>query len=104
MNEITNKKSSEAHRKKVEMESAEGTAAALEGQKLIIKAKAGANDRLFGSVTTKEIAGIIKEKTGQDIDRRKIVLDKDIKQFGQYEVDVKIYSGVSAKIIVSVEP
>lgn len=103
MNELTNKKSAEDHRKQLELEQAKEVKNGIDGKEFIVKAKSGAGDRLFGSVTTKEIASSIEEKTGYAIDRRKIALEKDIKQYGKYEVTVKIHSGITANIIVVVE-
>ena len=58
---------------------------------------------LFGSVTSKDIAEAVGKAFGQTLDKRKIVLDGDIKNFGTYEVDVKVYPKVTAKIKVNVE-
>lgn len=63
--------------------------------------KAGEEDKLFGSVTSMEIADALKEQ-GIDIDKRKIVLDEPIKRLGEYEIAVKLSGGVSAKVKVSV--
>ena len=65
-------------------------------------AKAGQGGRLFGSVTSKEIANEIKQKYGLNVDKRKIVLDSDIKAFGTYNCEVKLYTGISANIKVMV--
>ena len=65
-------------------------------------AKAGQGGRLFGSVTSKEIANEIKQRYGLDVDKRKIVLDSDIKAFGTYNCEVKLYTGISANIKVKV--
>ena len=66
-----------------------------------IKAKAGQNGKLFGSVTSKEIAEKLKEEFKLDVDKRKVVVE-DIKQFGTFEFEVKLYQGISAKLFVSV--
>ena len=60
-----------------------------------ITAKAGQGGRLFGSVTAKEIAQEIKKQYGFDIDKRKIHLDTDIKAFGGYHIEVKLYNGMT---------
>ena len=57
----------------------------------------------YGSITSMDIAEAIKEQTGEDIDRRKIVLDKPIKETGVYEVAVKLFQDVSAKVKVRIE-
>lgn len=59
--------------------------------------------RLFGSVTSKDIAAALTQKVGEPVDKRKIVLDGDIKNFGSYEVEVKVYPKVTAKLTVKVE-
>ncbi|MEG1060519.1 MAG: 50S ribosomal protein L9 [Oscillospiraceae bacterium] len=102
INEVNTKHDAKEHHKLVEIDNAKDTAAKIDGKKYVIKAKAGSGDRLFGSVTAKEIAAEINKDTGCDVDKRKIVLDRDIKSFGTYEVVVKVYSGVNAKIIVEV--
>ena len=72
------------------------------GATVRITAKAGQGGRLFGSVTAKEIAQEIKKQYGFDIDKRKIHLDTDIKAFGGYHIEVKLYNGITAKLAVSV--
>ena len=65
-------------------------------------AKAGKGGKLFGSVTAKEIAAELKKSFGIDVDKRKIALDGDIKSFGTYNAEIKLYTGVSASIKVMV--
>jgi large subunit ribosomal protein L9 len=103
MNEITNKRNAEQHKKQLELDDANRIRDEINGKEFVIKAKSGTGDRLFGSVTAKEIAVAIAEKTGNDVDRRKIQLEKEIKHFGRYEVSIKIYSGVTADVVVVVE-
>ena len=76
--------------------------AKLEGKKITISAKAGSAGRLFGSVTTGEIATAIKNATGCDVDKRKISLNSDIKNYGTYNVEVKLHQGISAQLTVEV--
>lgn len=101
MNELKNKEAAEQYRLKTEREAAEKNAAILEGKTIAVKAKAGANGRLFGSVTSKEIAERIKEEYGVEVDKKKIV-SEDIRQFGTYGFTVKIYSGISVQMFVFV--
>ena len=68
---------------------------------VVLKAKGGANGKLFGSVTSKEIAEKIKSEFGIQTDKRKIIVE-DIKQFGTYEFEIKLYTGISAKLFVMV--
>ena len=67
-----------------------------------IKVKTGGNGKLFGSVTAKEIAEGIEKQLGVTLEKRKIVLKDDIKAFGSYTIEVKIYNGVSANVFVVV--
>lgn len=80
---------------------AEELAARVSGTSVTIKAKTGEEDKLFGSVTTMDIADALK-KEGIDIDKKKIVLDEPIKRLGSYTVNVKIHSDVSAQLNVQV--
>ena len=75
--------------------------AELEGKTIVLTAKAGANGKLFGSVTSKEIAEKVKSQFGIETDKRKIVVE-DIKQFGTYTFEIKLYQGISAKLFVRV--
>lgn len=101
MSEMKNKQNAEKFRIETETKAAKETAARISGKTIKITAKAGQNGKLFGSVTSKEIAEKLKETFSIDVDKRKIVVD-DIKQFGTYEFEVKLYQGISAKLYVSV--
>lgn len=74
----------------------------LEKSQVIIKAKAGENGKLFGSITNKEIADEIKRQLGIDMDKKKIELEDPIKQIGSYEVSIRLYQGIVAKLKVHV--
>jgi len=75
-------------------------AAKLEGTTLVIPTKAGSNGKIFGSVTTIQIAQVLKDK-GFDVDRRKIVVD-DIKFLGDFTATVNLHREVSVNINLSV--
>ena len=70
---------------------------------LVIKTKAGENLRLFGSVTGKDISEELLNSFKIDIDKKKIVLDEPIRHVGEYDVEVKLFPGVVAKMNVKVE-
>ena len=70
---------------------------------VVIKSKAGGNLRLFGSVTGKDIADEIKKSFKIDIDKKKIVLEEPIRNIGEYDVEIKLVSGLTAKVNVKVE-
>ena len=101
LNELKNREESAAHHKKEEIAAAKETAAKLDGKTVSITAKAGSGGKLFGSVTSKEIAAEIKAKLGIEIDRKKMNV-ADIKNFGEYTAEIKLYQGVTAKITVKV--
>jgi large subunit ribosomal protein L9 len=70
--------------------------------KVTIEAKAGEEDKLFGSVTTKDIAEAVAEQ-GYDVDKRKIQLEEPIKRLGEYEVSIKLHHDVVASVKVEVK-
>ncbi len=103
MNEVKAKESARKHHESVEREAAQALAKKLEGATIVIKAKGGQSGRLFGAVTVKDIAAELA-KQGIEIDRRKLsVQAHEIKDFGRYEVTAKVYSGITAQFICSVE-
>ncbi|WP_027399458.1 50S ribosomal protein L9 [Anaerovorax odorimutans] len=71
--------------------------------KVVIKTKSGDGGRLFGSITTKDIAAALESQHKISIDKRKFVLDSPIKQIGEFQIDVKVYPEVSAKLKVVIE-
>ena len=101
LNELKNREEAQAHHKKEELAAAEKTASMLDGKSVNIKAKAGAGGKLFGSVTSKEIATEIKNSIGIEIDRKKMNV-ADIKNYGEYTAEIKLYPGVTAKLTVKV--
>ncbi|MBE6987690.1 MAG: 50S ribosomal protein L9 [Ruminococcaceae bacterium] len=76
--------------------------AQLENMIVTLKAKAGTGGRLFGSVTTKEIADALKSQYKVDIEKNKFTIENPIKAFGTYEVKVKLYPEVSGIVKVKV--
>lgn len=101
LNELKNREQAAAHHKQEEINAAKATADALNGKEVVIKAKAGSNGKLFGSVTSKEIAAEIKNTLGIEIDKKKMTV-ADIKNFGEYTAEIKLYQGIVAKINVKV--
>lgn len=104
-----NKKLMETQRKKIELkralakDEAEKIKEKMADIVVTIPQKVGEEDKLFGSVTSMDIASHL-EKQGVSIDRRKIVLDKPIKTAGKYKVSVKLYPEVTGSIRVVVVP
>ncbi|MBC5581992.1 50S ribosomal protein L9 [Anaerofilum sp. BX8] len=103
VNEVKTKESAKRHHAEVELADAQATAKKIGGMTVTVKAKAGQGGRLFGAVTGKDIAEAVNKAAGVSIDKRKVVLDADIKNYGQYEVEIKVYPSVTAKVTVVVE-
>lgn len=101
MNELNSKENAKKFHKAEEIKAAQETADKLEGKTFKLTAKAGANGKLFGSVTSKDVSKKVKDDLGIDIDKRKIVM-QDIKSFGTVQAEVKVYQGISAKVFVQV--
>ena len=86
-----------------EAEEASKVAARIGELKLVIAKKVGEHDVLYGSVTSQEIADLLKAK-GVEVDRRKIQLQEPIRSVGTFEVAIKIHRQVGAKVSVEVVP
>ncbi len=86
-----------------EKEEAEALAKKLGGVTAVIKAKAGASGKLFGAITSAEIAEAYKKQFGIELDKKRIVQSEPIKQYGSYELKCKLGSEVSATLKLSVE-
>jgi large subunit ribosomal protein L9 len=102
INKLEGKQASAQHKADVEKQAATEAAAKVKDKKLIIKAKAGSNDRLFGSVTAANIAEALDAQLGVKVDKKKISLASDIKNFGTYSATIKFYTGISEKVDVEV--
>lgn len=102
MNELKNAEAATAYRIRTETEQAQKNVNILSGKTVKIYARAGQGGKIFGSVTAKELAEEIGKQFGVEVEKRKIVLDGDIKAFGTYNFDVKFYSGISATMSVAV--
>lgn len=103
MHILNNKKENERKQKLAELEAAQKLAGELKGKEIKITAKTGENGKLFGAITSKDVAQLIKEQYKVDIDKKKIVMDT-IKVAGNYEIDVKLYPEVSTKMKVIIVP
>ena len=101
MNELKNREAAAQHKIEVEKQAARDVAAALEGKTVKVTAKAGANGKLFGSVTSREIAEAIAASYGPEIDKKKIVCE-DIRAFGTYPFAIRIYTGIQINMYVTV--
>jgi large subunit ribosomal protein L9 len=86
-----------------EREAAQELAAQFEGRTITIKARAGGEGKLFGSVTNADIADAVEKQTGAAIDRRKITLDEPLKELGGVDLQVRLHPDVIANLRVEVE-
>ena len=86
-----------------EREAAQALAAQFEGRTIAIKARAGGEGKLFGSVTSVDIAEAVLTQTGAEIDRRKIDLDEPLKELGGVDLQVRLHPEVVANLHVEVE-
>ena len=102
LNELAGKKASAQHKLDVEKAENENTAAEIGGKEVVIKAKAGQGGKLFGAVTSANVADAIKDQLGRTVDKKKISLSADIKSFGEYTATVKMTQGVSCTVKVRV--
>ena len=96
--ELNDREEAKLRRLAEEKKQAQELAAKFEGLVTKIAISAGADGRLYGSVTAKDIAEAFKEQHGIEIDRRKLSIDDPIKAFGTYSVEIKLYTGVVGKI------
>ena len=102
LNEIKGREDSIKH--KIEVETAEAKAIAAKMDTILVKitASSGADGRLYGSITAKDIAEHLAKDHGITVDKRKIQLSDPIRAYGKFDLDVKLYTDVTAKVHVLV--
>ncbi len=98
MSDAKNKEEARLYKIEQDKAAARALAEKLAGVTVKIKASAGADGRLYGSITTSDIAEEMKKQHGIEIDRRKIVTDGAIKAFGTYTLDIKLYPEITGKV------
>ena len=103
MNDLKLRKANDEKVAEENLEKAKELKELLEKSSVTVLAKTGEGDRLFGSISGKEIADAAKEQLGVELDRRKIVVDTPIKSIGTMEVAVKRHPQVKAALTVKVE-
>ncbi len=102
MSKLQGQQSSAQHKIDLEIQAAKEAASKIKGKKVSITAKAGSNGKLFGSVTAGNVADALNQQLEVKVDKKKIVLSADIKNFGSYTAVVKLYNGISETIDVEV--
>ncbi len=102
MSDKVNKDSAAAFRLAEEKAAAEAKKAKIDGKTLKIVGKAGQSGKLFGSITPKEVVEELKSQYGLEIDKKKVTLRSEIKTFGTFECEVKLYTGIVASMNIEV--
>ena len=100
--EIERKRAAEEKLERERRESAVNTAAQLKDKVVVLKAKCGSQGRLYGSITSQEIADALKEQHGVEVDKRKIECEP-IRQVGETDITVWVYANVTTPMKVRVE-
>ena len=103
LNVARTKNEAKEHHAAEQLAAAKELAAKVEDSTVLIKAKGGASGRLFGKVTTKEVAAALSQVAGTEIDKRKVEIDREIKDFGTYNATVRLHTNVTAAFKVKVE-
>ena len=102
LNKLEGKKSKESHIKELSLEHAKEIKKIIEKETLVIKAKKGKDDRLFGTITNSEISKELKKKYDIDIERKKIIVENPIKIVGEYIITIKLEQWVIADLKVDI--
>ncbi len=103
LNAIEKSRSADRHREEVRKQEAEQRSRELKGKVIQLEVKGGENGKLYGSVTNDQIANALKQQHGIEIDKRKLEQDEPIKSAGQAFVTLKLYPGISTRMIVNVK-
>ena len=102
LNDVKVKEAARLYRIETEKKEAQALAERLKSLQVKIPASSGADGRLYGSVTSKDIVERLQADHGIVIDKRKVVVNDPIRAYGKYEIDVKLYTEVTGKIYVLV--
>lgn len=103
INEVKSKQKAAEAKAAKELAEAKELAKKIEGKTFVIKTKVGENGKLFGAVSSKDIADSASKELGFAVDKKKIVLNEPIKQLGTFGIEIKIYPNVSANFNIKVE-
>ena len=103
INEVKAKNDSAAYKKETERKAALELAEKIKDAVIVFKTTGGEDGRLYGAVTTKDVAEKINSQLGLAIDKKKIVLSDNIKRTGEYSVKIKLYPEISVELKIIVE-
>ena len=102
LNLLKGQQASAQHKIDVDKANANEARAKLHEKTVTIQAKAGTGGRLFGSVTAAQVAQAVTEQYGVKVDKKKVTLNSEIKAFGTFSAEIRLYSGISATVTVEV--
>ncbi len=102
LNNLKLKKANDAKVAQENLEAAQALAQELEKNAIVLKVKVGEGGKLFGAISSKEIAAAVKEQMNLDVDKKKIVLAEPIKTLGSHDIQVKLHKDVAATLVVKV--
>jgi len=91
-----------ARRANEEEQAAQALKQRLEAEPIVLESKAGSTGRLYGSITTTDVATAIKNQLGAELDRRELEITEPVRQIGQHRVTARLYKGVTATLTVEV--
>ena len=103
VNMVKTKNAAKEHHAAEALAAAQALAAKVEGKTVTLGAKGGASGRLFGKITAKDVADGLSRLIGCPLDKRKVELEREIKDFGSFSAVVKLHPGVAANFKVKVE-
>ncbi len=103
INEVAQKRTADAYHKAETVKALKESAAKLEGTTVTVAIRVGENGRIFGSVTTAQIAAALAE-AGYEVDKKRITINEPIKNVGVYDAEVRFMEGVVTKIKVNAVP
>ncbi|ACL74469.1 50S ribosomal protein L9 [Ruminiclostridium cellulolyticum] len=103
VNIMKTKKEAEAQKKEREVAQAKELAKKIKDITVTLKVKAGENGKLFGSITSKDVAEALKTQQKLDIDKKKLVMPDSVKSIGTFDVEVKLYPEINSKFTVKIE-
>lgn len=103
VNSLTKSQSADKHREEVRKQQAEVRARELKGKVIQLEVKGGENGKLYGSVTNDQIAAALKAQHNIEVDKRKLEQEEPIRSAGQSFVTLKLYPGISTRMIVNVK-
>ena len=102
MNELKTKQEANKYKKDMSMAAAKEVAEKMKNFQITFKLKAGENGKIFGSVTSKDIADELNRKYFVEVDKKKIMLEDSIKNLGTYNVEIRLFEGISGVLKVNV--